>query len=126
MRKAIWVAVGVLTALASPTRAQDRPGEVSRQDFTPSVREAVDKGLDWLAARQNPNGSWTNRVGYKLYEEYFGEENDSVDVTAISCMALVSAGHVPGRGKYGKNVSRTKKGVRSKVKTHEAYAPLEF
>jgi hypothetical protein len=44
-------------------------------------------------------------VGYKLYEDYFGEENESVDVTAISCMALVSAGNVPGRGKYGKNVA---------------------
>ena len=99
MKKAIWVAAGVITALASPTGAQDRPGEFTRNDFTPGVREAVDRGLFWLAAHQNPNGSWTNRVGYKLYEDYFGEENESVDVTAISCMALVSGGNVPGRGR---------------------------
>ena len=102
MRKAILVAAGALAVLAAPSRAQERPADITRGDFTPNAREAVDKGLAWLANCQNPNGSWTNRVGYKLYEDYFGEENESVDVTAIACMAMVSAGNVPGRGKYGK------------------------
>jgi hypothetical protein len=122
VRKAILVVAGAITALAAPSGAQDRPADVSRgNEFSANTREAVDRGLAWLAARQNPNGSWTNRVGYKLYEDYFGEENESVDVTAISCMALVSAGNVPGRGKYGKNVALGVAWLLSKVRDEDGY-----
>jgi len=122
LKKAFLVAAGVITALAAPSRAeQDRPGEIAHGEFNASVREGVDRGLAWIAAHQNANGSWTNRVGYKLYEEYFGEENESVDVTAISCMALVSGGHVPGRGKYGKNVALGVSWLLSKVRDEDGY-----
>ena len=134
MRNVILVATGLLTALAASSAApleapaislaapvpQER-GPVNRSDFTPAAREAVDRALAWLASRQNANGSWTNRVGYKLYEDYFGEENDSIDVTAIAGMAFVSAGHVPGRGKYGKNVALGVQWLLSKVRDEDGY-----
>ena len=101
---------------------QDAPvPDTTGGEFDARTRERVEKGLAWLAARQNPNGSWTNRVGYKLYEDYFGEENDSIDVTAIAGMAMVSAGHVPGRGKYGKNVALGVQWLLSKVRDEDGY-----
>jgi len=135
VRNVILVATGLLTALAASSAApleapatplaaapvpQER-GQVNRSDFTPAAREAVDRALAWLASRQNANGSWTNRVGYKLYEDYFGEEHDSIDVTAIAGMAFVSAGHVPGRGKYGKNVALGVQWLLSKVRDEDGY-----
>lgn len=121
--KTILAAAGALVVLALPSRAQQEPPprEVARGEFNATAREAVDRGLAWIASRQNPNGSWTNRVGYKLYEEYFGEENESVDVTAISCMALVSGGNVPGRGKYGKNVANGVAWLLTKVRDEDGY-----
>ncbi len=100
---------------------QDAPVEIYKGDFTAKVREGVDRGLAWLVSRQNPNGSWTNKVGYKLYDDYHGEENESVDVTALACMALVSAGNVPGRGRYGRNVARGVQWLLSKVRDEDGY-----
>jgi hypothetical protein len=114
-----------LLAPAGNAAAQDGAArgrsDVARAEFDPRVRTAVDRGLAWLAARQNANGSWTNRVGYKLYEEYFGEEHESVDVTAIACMALVSSGNVPGRGLYGKHVALGVRWLLSKVREEDGY-----
>ena len=81
----------------------------------------MDAGLAYLVSRQNANGSWTNRVGYKLYDDYYGEEGDSTDVTAIACMALVSAGNVPGRGRYGKAVNKGIDFLLSCVRDEDGY-----
>ena len=90
-------------------------------EFDPPTRAAVDRGLAWLVSKQNPNGSWTNRVGYKLYDDYFGEDNESVDVTAISGMALLAGGHVPGRGQYGKHAWKAVEWLLSKVRDEDGY-----
>lgn len=96
-------------------------GSPAPQEVDAATREAVERGLACLALRQNANGSWTNRVGYKLYDDYFGEENESVDVTALACMALVAGGNVPGRGKYGRHVERGVQWLLSKVREEDGY-----
>jgi len=122
----LLVLPGVPPARGEPPDAvpavQDRPTPLRPGiGFDADVRLAVERGLAYLAARQNPNGSWVNRVGYKLYENYFGEEHESVDVTALACMAFVAAGNVPGRGKYGRNVSRGVQWLLSKVREEDGY-----
>lgn len=70
---------------------------------TPEQARAVERGLEWLAAHQNENGSWTAKIGYKLNSEYQFTAADSghVGVTALACMAFMAGGHLPGQGKYG-------------------------
>lgn len=56
--------------------------------------EAIDRGLAYLRRNQNPDGSWsTSRRG----------PGDPA-VTALSVMAYLSAGHVPGEGPYAQHV----------------------
>lgn len=59
----------------------------------PHTRVAVGKALDWLHARQQPDGSWGNTAN-----------------TAFALLAFLSDGHVPDRGRYG---PATTKAVRS-------------
>jgi len=74
---------------------------------TPAQTAAVDAGLAWLAAQQNQNGSWTAKIGYKLMDDYrYTAERGHVGVTTLAGMAFLAGGHLPGRGKYGRNVER--------------------
>jgi hypothetical protein len=74
---------------------------------TPEHAAAVQRGLEWLAANQNDDGSWTAKIGYKLNlgYEHTGEK-PHVGVTALAGMAFLAGGHIPGRGAWGENVDR--------------------
>ncbi len=70
--------------------------ETSGKDLvTPSAQRAIERGLAWLAGRQAEDGSF----GSARYPR-------NVAVTALSGMAMMSAGNSPGRGKYGDNVRK--------------------
>ncbi len=87
-------------------------GQGSRESallvVTPEQAKAVEQGLEWLAANQNDDGSWTAKIGYKLNTGYNHTEEDRghVGVTGLAGMAFLAGGHTPGRGPYGKNVER--------------------
>ena len=61
------------------------------------VDKAVDKAaFQFLANTQSKSeGCWT--AGY---------QGKHVAITSLAVMAFLSAGHVPGEGKYGKNIER--------------------
>src|SRR5258708_1083857 len=59
--------------------------------------KAVEKGVEYLSNHQNDDGSWNSAQGPK-----------NAAITGLSVMAFLSAGHVPGEGKYGDTI---KKGV---------------
>jgi len=104
---------GLSEALSAPVlpipRAGDLTGDLKSERFvayTPEVKAAVEKGLVYLASKQEPNGAWKNKVGYKFNEMYSGPVTYHVGTTALACLAFMANGSVPGRGKYGENVER--------------------
>ncbi len=110
---------------ASPAGRSDstKPEPPAKPKVTesPQVRLAIEKGLAWLANKQNANGSWTCRVGYKLNEDYYGREYDSVCVTALAGMAFMGQGNLPGRGKYGTVIEKALGFVLSCVRETDGY-----
>jgi hypothetical protein len=65
------------------------------QEITPKLRQAVEKGLGYLAQQQAANGSY----GSDRYGQHVG-------ITALAALAFMADGHLPGRGEYGDNVER--------------------
>jgi hypothetical protein len=79
-------------APAAGPNARSRSGaEFINQD----TQAAIDRGLDLLARNQQPDGSFSDRLG-----------GAAVGVTSLAALALMAAGHQPGRGKYGKHVAK--------------------
>ncbi len=68
------------------------------------IERAIKDGLDYLAAHQNPNGSWTDMVGRKVHMMYVGIEADHVGVTALAGMAFLASGSLPDQGPYGREI----------------------
>ena len=97
-------APGAATPAAAPadSRADVRPdGTRSAEnaaladEITPELEESVAKGLKYLASQQSEDGGFgTGRFG------------KNIAVTALSCIALMADGNLPGRGQYGRNVER--------------------
>jgi hypothetical protein len=75
---------------------------------TDELREAVRRGLRWLASEQHPDGYWSQHVGFKLNNDYRITREDSphVGVTALCLISFLAGGHVPGRGEYGDVLNR--------------------
>ncbi|MFT3686616.1 MAG: prenyltransferase/squalene oxidase repeat-containing protein [Phycisphaerales bacterium] len=64
-------------------------------EITPELTAAVDRGLAALASMQNDDGSFGQ-----------GRFSKNVAVTSLACLAFMSDGHVPGRGRYGPVVDK--------------------
>jgi squalene cyclase len=85
---------------------------------TDAQREAVERGLAYLAKEQQADGSWHAKVGYKLNEgyEYTASGRSHIGVTALAGMAFLAGGHLPGRGKYGPQIEKALDFVLSRVR----------
>jgi hypothetical protein len=64
-------------------------------EVTPELNSAIARGLEALAAMQGDDGSFGG--------QRFGS---NAGITALSCLAFMSDGHVPGRGQYARSVER--------------------
>lgn len=95
----------VVVCLASSTPAHAQ-AELRLAKIEAETKLAVRKGLDYLARKQNPDGSWTEKIGRKVHDKYQGEYGEHVGVTALACMAFLAHGDQPGRGTYGSNIER--------------------
>ena len=79
--------------LSSARAIDDTPPEQIPQQ----VQSAVDRGLQWLASRQDPaTGAWPTNVG---------AGGAAAAVTSLAAMAFMARGHVPGQGPYGENIN---------------------
>jgi hypothetical protein len=86
----------LLLSFAIPTfAADDKTDKVKIDD---DIKKSTAKGLEWLASKQNTDGSWGD-----------GSYPNNTAITGFALMAFMSQGHVPNQGKYGPEVS---KGVR--------------
>lgn len=65
--------------------------------------EAIDRGLLFLRAQQQPDGGWGTHGGGGFGG---GRHNTDPAVTALAVMAFLSAGHVPGEGRHGAAIER--------------------
>jgi hypothetical protein len=74
----------------------DRPNQVRGDEITPEQQDAVAKGLAWLASRQGSDGSFGGAGGYGA----------QTGITSLAGLAFMSAGNLPGRGKYGDSVGK--------------------
>lgn len=70
-----------------PAHRSDQP----INEITPEQQTAVEKGLEYLASRQNNEGSFGNSGAYGA----------TAAITALSGIAFMADGNLPGRGKYG-------------------------
>ena len=70
---------------ATPARAE---GE---WEITPDSEQALTRGLDWLARTQGPEGNW---------------DSNDLGLVGMGMLAFLSAGHIPGRWKYGVAVQK--------------------
>ncbi len=75
-----------------PRKSVASPWDVEAREYlgTPESERAVDKGLQYLASRQLPDGHWSS-----------GGYTADVGITALSLLAFLAAGHQPGRGRFG-------------------------
>jgi hypothetical protein len=98
------VALMIGLSQTSPAFAQAQPsiGLLSPEDeITPESELALDRGLEWLARNQGPEGNWgSNDLG----------------LVSMGALAFLSAGHAPGRGKYGREVDKALEFVVSRAK----------
>jgi hypothetical protein len=97
-------------AQPSPLRAatvDEREQAYESVEITPEQVRAIEAGLAWLAARQQDDGSWNGKIGYKLNSGYnYDAEGGHIGVTSLALMAFLAGGHLPGRGEYGAVVER--------------------
>src|SRR5262245_42159839 len=90
-RRLLVIGLVFATWLASAplVRGQDKkPADKKPEDLAKAVAAAREKGLDWLTKNQAADGSWT-----KPY---------TVGVTAMGCLAYLSAADEPFQGERGK------------------------
>jgi len=89
MNRALIAAAFCLGLFLWPTSAR---ADVKMDEET---KKAVDKGLAWLATRQNSDGSYSE-----------GSYQHNTAITSFAMLAFMSQGHLPNQGLYGPEVGK--------------------
>lgn len=102
---------GATLAVAAPAPAPVLVDDDVAVEITPRVVTAVERGLEYLASKQQRDGCWIGSVGFKLNQDYTVQESDvpHIGVTALCGMAFLAGGHLPDRGAYGVVLDRAVK-----------------
>ena len=94
-KKMILVALLVaFTCCSDITAAQEPSADILKPDEWERVDRSVELALEWLASRQQRNGSFPSMP------------QGQPGVTSLCVMAFMSQGHVPGEGPYGEQLMK--------------------
>ncbi len=93
------IVLSIVVLMSLPILASTAPPRERMDD-------AIDRGLIYLRNTQANDGSWAGGGGGIFA---MGSGRGDMAVTALSVMAFLSAGHVPGEGKHGAAIE---KGIR--------------
>jgi squalene cyclase len=88
------VVLGWSVCFQSASLQAQAEGSVRVDDKTERV---INRGLKYLIKYQSPDGSWQGRTEK--------ERHYPIAITAYALMAFQAAGHLPGEGEYGRQVS---------------------
>lgn len=106
-RLLLCAALSLLTVLAAGTvRADDEP-KVKMDEAT---KKATAKALEWLAGKQNTDGSWSD-----------GAYQHNTAITAFAMLAFMSQGHLPGQGLYGPEVAKAARFLIASARPSDGY-----
>jgi hypothetical protein len=87
----LLTSIALLLAFSLPAfSAEKKKGQMDED-----VKKSTAKALEWLASKQNSDGSW----GDSRYP-------NNTAITGFALMAFMSQGHVPNQGKYGPEVAK--------------------
>jgi len=89
---------GADTAAYAEGRVGFRDWEIEAQAailITPAAERAIQRGLEYLALQQHPDGSFGS-----------GAYRGNVAIVGLAGMAFLASGSTPGRGPYGRQISR--------------------
>lgn len=78
-----------------PGGAESAQNTVLEGEMNGATDAAITSGIEFLAKQQNEDGSFGG-----------GRYGKNVAVTALACLALMSDGNLPGRGRYGEVISQ--------------------
>lgn len=90
------VFLGLLVALVAVSSLRAEPP--LPKHITPQAREAIEKGLKYLARTQGRDGAWRNDGLYGRYP---------IAMTGLAGVALLMDGNTTTQGRYAPNVDRT-------------------
>jgi hypothetical protein len=71
-------------------------GSLARGMITPAAQQAIDQGLAYLETAQHQDGSFGTM-----------QHRGNVAITSLAGLAFMAGGNLPGRGRYGRSVTRT-------------------
>ena len=81
----LLVCLGLAILVVRPALAQNIA------ELTPQSELALERGLAWLAKNQGAEGNWGS---------------SDLGLVSMGALAFMSAGHAPGRGKYGRELDK--------------------
>ena len=100
MRRVALLRICVISALIVGRTAMAGPVRPLPELVTPEARNAIEKGLAYLARSQNRDGSWRAQGAFGAHTGY------PCAMTSLAGVALMAGGHTPIEGRYATNVRR--------------------
>jgi len=96
MSRFVFAAILFTVVAAGTSFAAEEPGRKDKVVVDEKTEAVIKGALKWLGSKQLPNGAWGSTGEEQRYP---------VAITGYVLMGFQAAGHLPGEGEFGKNVS---------------------